>query len=304
MRVFVTGATGFVGQAAVRVLLERGHTVLGLTRDAKAAQTLLPDASLVQGGLAEPETLLPAVARFGPEALLHLAWEGLPDYSEQTSRRNVALGLAAFGLAREAGVAHMVATGSCWEYASRRGMLAEDAPLLNDQPFPAAKNRLHAEGRALANAQGVGFTWLRLFFVYGPGQRPGSLLPSLIAAALKGAPPALRCPANRNDFLHVNDVALALALTLERRPPGAAYNVGSGNPSRVADVARIVYAHLGREHLLAGLDDPDAQALAEDFWADMTQFAEAVGFVPGFGLREGIAGMIRRAQARTQGEGR
>ncbi len=304
MRIFVTGATGFVGQAAVRVLLERGHQVLCLTRDAKAAQALLPGANLVQGGLDEPQALLPALARFAPEALLHLAWEGLPDYCEETSRRNVALGLAAYGLARQAGVAHMVTAGSCWEYASRSGMLAEDAPLRHDQPFPAAKNRLHAEGRIQAEAQGVEFTWMRLFFVYGPGQRPDSLLPSLIAAALRGEPPALRCPANRNDFLHVDDAALAFALALEKRPQGAAFNAGSGGPARVADVARIVYAHLGREHLLADLDHSPAGAPAEDFWADMTRLAGAVGFAPRVGMRQGIAGMIRRAQARTQGEGR
>lgn len=304
MRVFVTGAAGFVGQAAVRVLLERGHEVLGLARDAGAARALLPGAVLVQGSLEEPQALLPAVARFAPETLLHLAWEGLPDYSEETSQRNVGLGLAACALARQAGVAHVISSGSCWEYAARTGMLAEDAPLRLDQPFPAAKNRLHAEARALAAAQGVDFTWLRLFFVYGPGQRPGSLLPSLIAAALRGEAPALRCPANRNDFIHVDDVALAFALALEKRPRDAAYNVGSGSPARVADVARIVYAHLGREHLLAGLDDPAAGAPAEDFWADMTRLADAVGFAPRVGLREGITRMIRRARTRTEGEGR
>lgn len=315
MRILVTGATGFVGRAAARLLLGRGHEVLALARDAEAARTALPGAALLQGDLARPEPLLDGLKAFAPEALLHLAWQGLPDYSEAVSQRNVELGLAAFDLAARAGAKHVVASGSCWEYAARHGMLAEDAPLKHDQPFPAAKNRLHAEGRAQAGAQGVDLTWLRVFFVYGPGQRPASLVPSLAAQALAGVAPGLRCPANRNDFIHVDDVALACALALEKRPRagegGGAYNVGCGSSAGVADVARMVYAALGREELLGDLDaQAAASAPAEDFWADTARAAADLGFAAQVGLRQGVADMTRlfsdmtpRAGARPEGEG-
>lgn len=81
MRIFVTGATGFVGRAAALTLARRGHEVLALTRDAAAARAFLPGVALLQGSLAGADALLPELARFAPEALLHLAWEGLPDYS-------------------------------------------------------------------------------------------------------------------------------------------------------------------------------------------------------------------------------
>lgn len=310
MRIFLTGATGFIGQAAARALCRRGHQVLALVRDAEAARPRLPGAALLPGDLARPEELLDGLGAFAPEALLHLAWQGLPDYSEFVSQRNVELGLAAFGLGARAGARHIVASGSCWEYASRQGRLSEEAPLRHDQPFPAAKNRLHAEGRAQARAQGLAFTWLRLFFVYGPGQRPASLVPALAAQALAGTAPALRCPANRNDFLHVDDAALAFALTLEKSPRAGVYNVGSGSPTGVAEVARMVYAALGREELLGDLDAQAAGGEAtEDFWADTARMQADTGFAVQVGLRQGIAGMTRlfpemtpRASARPEGE--
>ncbi|MBU1230515.1 MAG: NAD(P)-dependent oxidoreductase [Proteobacteria bacterium] len=310
MRIFVTGATGFIGQAAARLLCQRGHQVLGLARDADAARAALPGAAFLPGDLAQPERLLDGLEAFAPEALLHLAWQGLPDYSEFVSQRNVELGLAAFGLAARAGARHIVASGSCWEYASRQGRLSEDAPLRHDQPFPAAKNRLHAEGRAQAREQGLAFTWLRLFFVYGLGQRPASLVPALAAQALAGTAPALRCPANRNDFLHVDDAALAFALALEKSPRAGVYNVGSGSPTGVAEVARMVYAALGREELLGDLDAQAAGGEAtEDFWADTARMQADAGFVARIGLGEGIADMTRRfsdmtrcATARPEGE--
>lgn len=309
MRVFVTGATGFVGLPATRLLLARGHEVLALVRDPGAAQAALPGAAFLAGDLpcdpADAEPLRGPLSSFAPEALLHLAWQGLPDYSEAVSSRNVELGLAAMELALAAGARRIVASGSCWEYASRRGMLAEDAPLKYDQPFPAAKNRLHALGAELAARRGARLAWLRLFFVYGPGQRPASLIPTLISQARAGQAPSLRSPANRNDFIHVDDVALAFALALERELPaeggGGAYNVGSGLPVGVADVARMVYAALGREELLAGLE---AQAAAcaptEDFWADTARMAAATGFAPRVDLAGGIAGMARFASARPE----
>jgi nucleoside-diphosphate-sugar epimerase len=300
MRVFLTGATGFVGRAATLELTRRGHEVLALTRSPEAAAALLPGVQLLGGALAEPEALLAPVSRFAPEALLHLAWEGLPDYSQAVSERNVDLGLAAFALGQQAGARHLVATGSCWEYAARQGMLAEDAPLKWDQPFPAAKNRLREQGHAQTRMNDrdgeTAFTWLRLFFVYGPGQRPASLLPSLVAQARGGLAPSLRNPANRNDFIHVDDVALACALALEKRPAGGVYNVGSGAPARVADVARMVYTALGREELLADLEaQARAQAPTEDFWADTTRLAADTGFAPRISLREGVEDMLRRA---------
>ena len=132
-------------------------------------------------------------------------------------------------------------------------------------------------------------------------------MPSLLAAALRGEAPALRNPANRNDFIHVDDVALAFALALENGLPGEVYNVGSGSPTGVAELARMVYAALGREELLAPYTEMAAQtagAPTEDFWADMSRFAADAGFAPRIPLREGIADMIRRASARTEGEDR
>ena len=304
MRIFLTGATGFVGRATTLLLARRGHEILALTRDAQGARGLLPGVPLLPGSLAEADVLLPELARFAPQALLHLAWEGLPDYSEAVSQCNVTLGLAAFRLAQAAGARHLLTAGSCWEYAARQGKLAEDAPLKTDAPFPAAKNCLHAQGRAqtqwLAGDIETAFTWMRLFFVYGPGQRPASLVPMLTAQALRGQAPGLRFPANANDFIHVDDVALALALALEQQPTGGVYNVGTGAAVRVADVARMVYTILGRESLLDGLAAQAAAAPTEYFWADTDRLTADTDFAPRIDLVAGIADMLCHSGAQPE----
>lgn len=309
MRVCITGGTGFVGRAVVRVLLSRGHEVVALVRDPAAARAVLPQGvALVPGGLADADALAAMFREHRPQALAHLAWEGLPDYSEANSLKNLDYGTALYGLAADHGVETVLTTGSCWEYEGRQGCLAEDAPLGTAKAFPAAKSALRRAGLALARERGLDFYWLRLFYVYGPGQHGHSLLPTIINAALAGSEPPLRSPGNKNDFVHVDDVALACALTLEKKPgpdidKTGTYNVGSGTVARVADAASLVYEALGApvpEGLPDGLKAFLAEAAppppAEDFWADMTRTRADTGFVARIGLREGVAGMLRLAQ--------
>ncbi|NDC64872.1 MAG: NAD-dependent epimerase/dehydratase family protein, partial [Planctomycetia bacterium] len=232
MRIFVTGGTGFVGQAVCRQLARR-HDLLTLTRLKSAT---VPGATLV-GDLFNPATFTAAVRRFAPERCVHLAWQGLPDYSAENSRRNLDAGLALFEALRDTPCSRVVGMGSCWEYGDLQGAVSESLAPLRPGMFAACKTALFGIGGALLADAGIGLVWLRPFFIYGPGQRSTSLIPSCIEAAATGLSPALRTPDAVNDFVHVDDVAAATVAVVEAELADGVYNVGSGTPSRVADVA-------------------------------------------------------------------
>lgn len=278
MRIFVTGGTGIIGRALLPLLRERGHDVLTLTRQQPAG------AGYVHGNLEDAEVVGEALRRFAPDAAVHLAWESLPDYSLPQTLRNFELSLRFIRLAAEAGCQAIVSTGSCWEYASRSGQLGEDAPLNGTEPFHAAKNALRFLGQAIARTNGTNFYWLRLFFVYGPGQRPQSLVPHLISSLRQGQRPTLKAPHNRHDFVFVADVARAIAAVVEQRPAGTVYNVGSGRPTPVADVIASVERLLGdREAILVPPGAPE-----QDFWADISRLQHDTDWQPAFDLESGL----------------
>lgn len=281
MRVFVTGGTGFVGRAVCRQLAVR-HELLVLTRSASVP---VPGEAVV-GDLFDPATWAKELQRFAPERCVHAAWQGLPDYSYNVSRRNLEAGLTLFEALRDTPCARVVGMGSCWEYGDLRGQVSESMAASRPGIFAACKSALHAVGGALLAEAGISLAWLRPFFIYGAGQRPTSLIPTCIEAAAAGCPPALRTPDAVNDFVHVDDVAAAVAAVVEADRAEGIYNVGSGSPSRVGDVANLVCRLMGRPAAFPG------GTAAEGCWADTARLRCDTGWTPRISLEEGVGTLV------------
>ena len=158
MKILVTGGTGLVGSHVVRQLAGAGHQLLLLSRgperplpegvDSNGIETLCCD-------LSEIRTCREELRRFGAETAIHLAWEGIPDYGAATSTRNLQMGLDLIASLAETGCARLICTGSCWEYADKSGVLGEESPVKETNPFTAAKISLHRMGREIAAEKGM-----------------------------------------------------------------------------------------------------------------------------------------------------
>ena len=246
MRIFITGGTGFIGRPTVLELQKCGHQLLLLAPESRRESSERfggRGIPLTKGDLGNPKKWEVAVKRFRPEAALHMAWEGLPDYGEDISEKNLIQGLRFYRLLGKIGCKKVVTTGSCWEYGIRQGKLSEDMPLHPFNAFSAAKNALHWFGECIAGDYDMQFIWTRLFFVYGPGQRKESLIPYLISCKKMGIKPEIKNPNKGNDFIYVNDIALALGILLEKRIKGSGvtYNIGAGRLISNVKVLNTVY---------------------------------------------------------------
>ena len=90
---------------------------------------------------------------------------------------------------------------------------------------------------SVARSAGFEYHWGRIFFVYGPGQRATSLLPSPRHAYVANVKPDFRTPATVQDFIHVDDVAAGLVSLVSSDAPSGVFNIGSGQPTSVSQVA-------------------------------------------------------------------
>ncbi len=284
MKILITGGTGFIGRYTVPMLSASGHELLVLSREPAEHAHTSERTVFIKGDLSEPSAWQESIRAFKPEVTLHLAWEGIPDYSAKTSAKNLVEGLRFFEFLAETGCKKLVSSGSCWEYEPVAAQLDESASLNFHSAFPAAKNALHFLGSHLAKERGMQFVWARLFYVYGPGQREISLIPHLIEQHRLNKKPELKTPDACNDFVHVRDVAEALALLVEKHigQPDAVYNVGSGYLTGIKDIVRFIY------------DGPFKMARLKTggFYADIENIRRDVGWQPKTDIEAGIAEMI------------
>lgn len=278
MRVLLTGASGFVGQRVLARL--PAHEVLCLSRN--PAHLTRRGVRAVAADLSHSGDWVAEVAAFQPEWCFHLAWEGLPDYSFDRCRMNLNAGMRLLDAVSQAGVKRMVVAGSCWEYGAASGPMAEDAAAVDLGVFAATKRALHTVLESVARASPFDCLWARVFFVYGPGQRPTSLIPSLRAAYTAGRMPDVREPAAVQDFVHVDDVADALVALAASDTRSGVFNVGTGQPTSVGYLANKVADYYGRSRLF------DMNQDTRGFWADTRKIVSSTTWRQRIGIDEGI----------------
>jgi nucleoside-diphosphate-sugar epimerase len=188
-----------------------------------------------------------------------------------------------------------VITGTCAEYAWGEAPLTEDAPLAPRSAYAQSKHALSAAVEQIARDTGLSTVWARPFFLYGPGDHPERFVPSTIAALSAGRSPQVAEPDARRDYVHVDDVAAALA-TLIDAPLDGPVNLGSGSAIAIRDLVRIVARAVGRPELgqvAEPVQAPDVPIVL----ADISRLRDATGFEPR-PLEDGIAQTVAAHGAR------
>jgi nucleoside-diphosphate-sugar epimerase len=304
VRLFITGASGFVGAATLRVALDLGHEVAAPVRLDSLAQRLAPFDDRYRRlalDLRDSAGVTAAMDVFRPDAVLHLAWSGVAN-SARFERRQVSDNLETACVLTEAAAASgaraFIGVGSQGEYGAASNM-SEDSLPRPTSLYGAAKVATLFLTRQLAEQAGLRHAWLRLFSTYGPNDNDGWLIPMLITEMLAGRRPRTTLGTQEWDWLHVDDVARAIVAVAETPAAEGVFNLGSGCavPVRRAIERIRDLAAPGMELTFGEIPFRPDQVM--HMQADISRLKAATGWAPSIPLDEGLASTVAWYRARS-----
>jgi dTDP-6-deoxy-L-talose 4-dehydrogenase (NAD+) len=277
VKVAVSGASGFIGRQVVAALERAGIAPTLWVRASSQLPAASPEHRVVRVDILDPPAQL--FARLGrPDALIHLAWGGLPNYQslhhyEQELPAHYRL---LKDLVRD-GLASLVVAGTCFEYGMQSGPLAETMAAAPANPYALAKDTLRRQLQHLQRELPFALTWARLFYLHGEGQSATALLPQLRQAVAAGAPTfAMSGGEQLRDYLAVAQAADHLVALAGKRREHGIVNVCSGKP---VSVRALVEGWIAANGWSIGLDlgrhpYPAHEPMA--FWGDAAKLTQCL----------------------------
>jgi nucleoside-diphosphate-sugar epimerase len=231
MRVFVTGATGFIGSRIVPELIGAGHQVLGLARSDAGTQSLTDAGAQVQrGDLEDLESLRSGAA--ASDAVIHVAfrhdWTRFAESCELDRRAIEAIG----AVLRSSGRPFIVSSGV--GVAQGRAATEDDPPLSS----PSLPRVSEVTAIALVDAR-VNASVMRLPQVHNT-EKQGLITPLIAIARAKGISAYIGDGHNRWPAAHVTDVARLYRLALEKGSAGAKYHAVAEEGVPLKDIATAI----------------------------------------------------------------
>jgi nucleoside-diphosphate-sugar epimerase len=294
-RVLVSGARGFVGLPLLAQLARADIELHALCRGPipRAPEGVrwhrldLFDASAVDALTEE----------LAPQRLVHLAWctehGRYWQAPENLAWVQHSLHLLDAFVRRGGRRALMIGTCAEYDWSAATGALAESrSPAAPATLYGAAKDALRRVAGAYAQEQGVELAWARLFFLYGPREQPARLVPSVIGALLEGRPVATSSGRQTRDFMHVDDVAAAVAALLDSAVVGPV-NIASGVGVTIGEVVAEIVRLIGSPELVQPGALPERPGEPPLLVADVSRLRDEVGFRPRWTLADGLAATVR-----------
>ena len=274
-KILITGATGFIGNHLIQAYLaQTKYHIIATSRDMQKAReypwfhqvTYIPytiESSIKNNNLYDYFEK--------PDLLIHLAWEGLPNYTDLLhleknlfNHYDFLKNLVINGLKK------VTVTGTCLEYGQQDGCLREEIRTQPSNAYAIAKDTLRKFIEQLSLLYAFEYKWIRLFYMHGHGQAEHSLL-SLLEKAIKQQAKEFNMSQGEQlrDYLHISDVVKNIMLICSQNLfTNQAINCCSGEPISVRHLVEQ-YLHDNQYSLKLNLGHyayPSYESMA--FWGD------------------------------------
>ena len=314
MRVFVTGAAGFVGSRLSKSLIARGDAVVGLDnfndyygrehKERHLADLLPLDGfRLVEGDLRDAPMLRGLFAEQKFDAVAHLAGMAAVRYSVDHpllyADVNVQGSVNVLDAARLAGsrpTCVLASTGSVYGRDTPVPFKEDAAAACPLAPYPASKRAMEMFAYSYAYLYKLPTTVVRFFNVYGPHGRPDMMPWQWTLSILAGRPLTLYNAGHiRRDWTYVDDIVAGLTLALDKRLDNEILNIGCGSPVENLAFVEVLEGLLGKKAVVVDTPTPASEPMIT--YADVTKAGRLLGYEPKVKVEEGLKRFVEWMRA-------
>ena len=226
-KVLVTGAAGYIGQAAVKSLLDRGAQVTAV--DVRQ-ENIDPRAEFRHLDLFQDD---PEVFQHldCPDVCLHMAWRNGFVHNAPSHMEDVSAHVRFLRQMMEGGLKQLAVMGTMHEVGYHEGAITEDTPCNPQSMYGIAKNALRQTCELLAAQHGAQLQWLRAYYIIGNDEKSNSIFAKILQAAQEGKTTfPLNSGKNRYDFIDLAELGEQLAACVMQTEVRGIINCCTGQP--------------------------------------------------------------------------
>lgn len=297
-KIFVTGATGFIGKHLVQRLIAEGYAVGALVRSVSSSQKTgkIDGVSYFIGDIRNCEEINTAFSAFEPDAVIHLVtYYAVMHRADEIGvmlDTNVKGTINLLEAVKESGrVKLFINTSSCAVYEQKEHSLKEEDAIKPQNLYAMTKLQAEEACSYYADSFRISCVTLRLFPPYGPGDHERRLIPYVIGSILKKTPPNLTTGKQEWDFVYVDDIVNAYLTVLKSYPfkdNHSIFNIGTSEAVSIRSVVEKI-----RADLKSDMDLPwgSVEHRINEVWynsADITKAQTVLHWSPQTGIDVGL----------------
>lgn len=297
-RAIITGPTGAIGTALIRVLAQRGVEVTAVCRPGSHRLTNVPMEPGVRVVECDLSDLSDLAGRLHEkyDVFYHFGWTGTFGKIRNDmylQNQNVKYTLDAVELARSLGCSAFVGAGSQAEYGRVEGVLRPDTPAFPENGYGIAKLCAGQMSRIKCREYGIRHVWTRILSVYGPHDGADTMVTSTIRKLLNGEKTQFTPGEQQWDYLYSEDAAAMMVALGEKGRDGQVYCLGSGKAKPLKEYIYQI-RDLAAPNATLGISEiPYGEKQVMYLCADISELVQDTGYMPETSFEKGISDTIQ-----------
>lgn len=303
-KAIITGPTGAIGMALIRVLREQGLEVTAVCHKGSKRIQQIPQESGVQVIACDLDEIqnLGQILPHDYDIFYHLAWAGTVGNARNdipSQIKNIQYTIDAVETAKVIGCQSFVGAGSQAEYGRSQEKLNAQTQVFPENGYGMAKLCAGQMSRLRCEQLGIRHIWTRILSVYGPYDGERSLVSSMLQKLLHGEKVSCTKGEQIWDYIYSEDAARALYAVGKFGCMGKTYCIGSGEGKPLAEYIKQIRDTVSPRDEIGFGDLPYGDKQVMYLCADISELTEDTGFVPKVGFEEGIRKTLKWYKEQT-----